>query len=126
MLNATERGRQKRTMADIRALATATEAYAVDNNLYPSSKGQWVEASALSSELSPTYIRNLPSTDGWGNPLLYWSNSEVYRIVSPGKDGQVSAEWSGTVESQPTTTFDSDIVFGDGVFLIYPEGVQTH
>ena len=31
LLNAVQRGKQKRTMSDMRALATAVEAYAVDN-----------------------------------------------------------------------------------------------
>ena len=35
LLNAVQRGKQKRTMSDMRALATAIEAYAVDNNIYP-------------------------------------------------------------------------------------------
>src|SRR3977135_2974422 len=35
LLNAVQRGKQKRTMSDMRALATAVEAYAVDNNSYP-------------------------------------------------------------------------------------------
>ncbi len=35
LLNAVQRGKQKRTMSDMRALATAVEAYAVDNNTYP-------------------------------------------------------------------------------------------
>ena len=35
LLNAVQRGKQKRTMSDMRALATAIEAYAVDNNQFP-------------------------------------------------------------------------------------------
>ena len=35
LLNAVQRGKQKRSMSDMRALATAVEAYAVDNNSYP-------------------------------------------------------------------------------------------
>ena len=35
LLNAVQRGKQKRTMSDMRALATAVEAYAVDNSSYP-------------------------------------------------------------------------------------------
>src|SRR5882762_1185179 len=35
LLNAIDRGKQKRSMADIRSLGTATESYAVDNNFYP-------------------------------------------------------------------------------------------
>ena len=35
LLNAINRGRQKRTMADLRSLATAIESYQVDFNFYP-------------------------------------------------------------------------------------------
>ena len=35
LLNAINRGRQKRTMSDIRSIATAMEAYSVDFNFYP-------------------------------------------------------------------------------------------
>src|SRR6185369_8263053 len=34
LLNAVQRGKQKRTMSDMRTMATAIEAYAVDNNVY--------------------------------------------------------------------------------------------
>jgi hypothetical protein len=109
-------------MNDIRSLATALEAYAIDNNVYPSTGAGWVDAATLTEKLSPDYIRTLPATDGWGNPLRVWTDAEHYRIVSPGKDGAVSAEWSGQVESTVTTDFDADIVYGDGQFLVYPEG----
>ena len=35
LLNAINRGKQKRSMADIRSIATAVETYAVDNHSYP-------------------------------------------------------------------------------------------
>ena len=35
LLNAVQRGKQKRTMADMKALAVALEAYKVDNSVYP-------------------------------------------------------------------------------------------
>ena len=35
LLNAIDRGKQKRTMADMRSIGTAIESYAVDNNVYP-------------------------------------------------------------------------------------------
>src|SRR5437899_8439361 len=34
-LNTLQRGKQKRTMADMRKLATAIESYQLENNLYP-------------------------------------------------------------------------------------------
>jgi type II secretion system protein G len=33
LLNAVQRGKQKRSMSDMRTMATAVEAYAVDNNV---------------------------------------------------------------------------------------------
>jgi hypothetical protein len=119
---ATSYGRQRRTMNDIRSLATALEAYAIDHNAYPSTGAAWVDAITLTDKLLPDYIRTLPATDGWDNPLRVWTDGEHYRIVSPGKDGAVSAEWSGQVESTVTTDFGADIVYGDGEFLVYPEG----
>src|SRR6266851_8081360 len=35
LLSAVQRGRQKRSMSDMRTLATAVESYSVDNNIYP-------------------------------------------------------------------------------------------
>ncbi len=43
MLNAIDRARQKRTMADLRTVGIALEAYGIDNNHYPVSEG-WAEA----------------------------------------------------------------------------------
>ncbi|MBI3447802.1 MAG: prepilin-type N-terminal cleavage/methylation domain-containing protein, partial [Acidobacteria bacterium] len=38
LLNAIDRGKQKRTMSDMRSVGTAVESYAVDNNFYPIQK----------------------------------------------------------------------------------------
>src|SRR5712691_939044 len=35
LLNAIDRSKQKRTMADIRSVGTACEEYSIDNNFYP-------------------------------------------------------------------------------------------
>ena len=35
LMNAIDQGKQKRTMADMRAIATASEAYRLDNETYP-------------------------------------------------------------------------------------------
>src|SRR6478609_1548627 len=79
LLNAVQRGKQKRTMSDMRALATAVEAYAVDNNKYPTGAGcaagvytgdtMVVTDSTSFSVLTPTYIGNPPRVDGWGRFL---------------------------------------------------------
>ena len=64
LLNAVQRGKQKRTMSDMRALATAVEAYAVDNNVYPSgacTSAMWTTAGTTfdNSSLPGVTVSNL-------------------------------------------------------------------
>jgi general secretion pathway protein G len=84
LLNAVQRGKQKRSMSDMRALATAIEAYAVDNNAYPAATtcagGIYTTTAVVLStgsfsNLSPTYIAQAPKIDGWGTFLLYGSDA---------------------------------------------------
>src|SRR6266702_3414827 len=75
LLSAVQRGKQKRTMGDMRSLATAIEAYAVDNNVYPPAacaSGLFTTADKTLDDsswtaLTPTYISLAPKKDGWGN-----------------------------------------------------------
>lgn len=125
-LNAVDRGKQKRTMADIRSVATAVETFSIDENRYPTSLGgTWVPIDQIASKLEPTYIRKLPREDGWGNKLMFQGNGREYRIVSPGKDGKLDRNWTGHIQGGGTSTFSADIVFGDGQFLVWPEGEQS-
>ena len=119
LLNAIDRGKQQRTMADLRSIATAIEAYAVDNDFYPTA----LDIDELESVLEPVYIRNIPETDGWGNRLIYLPGEPPgsgYRIRSFGKDGVAEAVPRGG----PTGDFDCDIVFIDGQFTQWPERTQ--
>ncbi len=125
LLNAIQRGKQKRAMADIRAIATAAEAYAVDNNVYPAagySRFTMQFATAISSQVSPTYIKQIPEKDAWGMYYLYASsnNSQQYQVISDGRDGRQNTSLSGK-----TQNFNDDIVFENGSYIVYPEGVQT-
>jgi type II secretory pathway pseudopilin PulG len=132
-LTAKQRASQKRTMADIRSLATAVEAYSVDNNEYP--KG--AAPADLSAVLVPKYMRAIPSVDGWGNGLRYVCVKDAtspqsekcvgYVIGSAGRDGRFeldSIETLAAQEPKATTNFDCDIVYSKGNFVEYPEGVQ--
>ena len=129
LLNAVQRGKQKRTMSDMRALATAIEAYAVDNNVYPDSicaAGLYTTAgTALTTgsftRLSPTYIAQPPKQDGWGRFMAYSVDTphNNYNVSSRGRDNVVGAVNCGT-----TTDFNDDIIYGNGTFLQWPEGSQ--
>ena len=70
LLAAVQRGRQKKSMADIRSIATAIESYAVDYNVYPTGAcdaGLYTAdtATALTTAsftvLQPSYIAKVPS-----------------------------------------------------------------
>ena len=130
LLNAVQRGKQKRTMSDMRALATAVEAYAVDNNNYPTaacnagiftSGTENVLTTASFTNLTPTYIAQPPKTDGWGKFMYYalGNISNDYRIRSYGRDNT-----AGTVNCGTTTNFNDDIIYADGTFIQWPEGTQ--
>ena len=129
LLNAVQRGKQKRTMSDMRALATAIEAYAVDNNQYPAAAcaaGLYTTLSVTLatnsfSNLSPTYIAQAPKIDGWGTFLQYGVNvaNDTYVIASGGRNKTIVAAVCGT-----TTNFNDDIYYANGTFIQWPEGTQ--
>lgn len=133
LLTAMQRSRQKRTMADMRTVASAWEARATDVNQYTAAGANitWPAPSAsvttLEERLSPTYIKKVPTFDGWGMPFLVGETTEgdSYSVGSYGSD-KVPGQMSVTSASAPLTTgnFDCDIVFSEGNFVIYPEGVQ--
>lgn len=123
LLNAINRGRQKRTMADIRNIGTAIESYSVDYNQYPRVETGQARA-LLNPYLEPTYIRRIPVADGW--------NGDIY-VDGDSTNGREYTLWSGTRNKNtsmayvggPTTTFDADIIFSNGSFVQWPEGLQN-
>ena len=129
-LTAKERAMQKRTMADMRMLATAVEAYATDNlSGYP----QATSIEELGRLVSPKYIAHVPTVDAWRHPLMYSCTAEqegrctTYVIGSGGKDGMFEhSEPKEYVDSPAGTTsnFNCDIIFSNGSFIEYPEGAQ--
>jgi type II secretion system protein G len=115
LLNAIDRGKQKRTMADLRSIGTAVESYAVDNNVYPVA----ATAAALSTSVAPIYIKIMPANDGWSNAFQLDSTTTAYTLYSFGKDGA-----GNTCTAAVTTTFVDQICFVNGQFLRYPQGTQ--
>ncbi len=124
LLNAIDRSKQKRTMADLRSVGTSVEEYAIDNSVYPNVSSEAnISGSALLSAAEPVYIRKLPTRDGWGNAMRYVSDTTNYTTGSLAKDGSSGGSLSGT--GGPTTDFDCDILFSNGSFVQWPEGSQS-
>lgn len=125
LLSATERSKQKRTMADMRSIASALEAYAIAHNRYP--EGSTV--ADLQAPLSPTYLTNVPASDGWGNPIRYRCSNEKgpcsgYELTSGGRD-KAFEENVDTLSPLGTRNFDCDIIYANGDFMRYPAELQT-
>jgi type II secretion system protein G len=131
LILAIERSKQRRTMADIRAIAIAWESRNIDTGRYNAAGGVdgvdiQVSEPVLTGALTPTYIKSMPKADGWGNPYAFFTNSawgstipaSRYAIISGGHDGVISpAVFTGAF-----TNYDCDIVYTQGAFLSYPEG----
>jgi len=130
LLTAMQRSKQKRTMADMRSIATAWEARATDVNSYSAAGATLGGVTYLTPNepistivqgfLNPTYIKRCPKTDAWGVEFATAHSATQYSIESYGKNGTDDTDVGPT-----TTKFDCDIIFADGTFVAYPEGVQT-
>lgn len=132
VVRSAKRSHQKRTMADIRSIATAWEARATDTNSYSVSPGrnsrmpeQRVTTAELARALEPKYIRHLPRADGWDTEFQFITADEeiagqaqTYKIVSLGSDRRPDriANLTGS-----TTNFEDDIVYSNGSFVRFPE-----
>ena len=125
LLNAINRGRQKRSMADLRTIGTAVEAYAVDMAFYPSFTEADFNATWYDF-LEPTYVKTVPRWDGWRTAFRADSQSRFYTLASAARDKTYEAALSSSAYNGRTTTvMDCDIVYSNGSFMSYPDGIQT-
>lgn len=135
LLTAMQRSKQKRTMTDMRAIATAWEARATDYNKYNAAGYDPLTAAialtgnlGIQNHLTPTYMRTMPVRDGWQNNFSFSSDFQInattaaqkYQIVSYGKNGAAD-----TASAFATTNFDCDLVYENGAFVVFPEGIQN-
>ena len=132
LLSALQRSRQKRSMADMRSIATAWEARATDTNSYMAAGVNitWPapseDVSKIETMLVSTYTRKFPRYDGWGTAFQIGFTNRSYSIESLGADQKDGGTETVSVTSPITTNnFDCDIVFSNGNFVIYPEGIQS-
>src|SRR5437763_259519 len=114
----------RHTMADMRTIATAVEAYATDyDETYPAG-----DYAALEKVLVPTYIKTMPEKDMWGHPYAYVVSDDHkhYRIVSGGAD--TNFEWDSLrivadakdADVKYRDRLEDDLIYADGSFLQLP------
>jgi len=107
LLDAIDRARQRRTMADMRNIATANGTYRVDEGVY---------APAL-SDLVPTYMQVIPANDAWGNAFDYSVASGSYLLQSFGSDG---ADGPAAPSPWSNAPYDVDLEMTNGQFTQAP------
>jgi general secretion pathway protein G len=120
LLNAIQRGKQKRTMADMRTIATAIEAHGTDHNAFPTA----TSVDELIPALVPTYAQSLPTKDAWEHPFDVSTTGLTYTLRSAGKDERYEVDDPALYTRGATTSFADDLVFSNGEFVRYPEGSQ--
>ncbi len=114
LLTAIQRSKQKRSMADLRAMGTALGSYQVDYNKYPTlTPVTDFEPTRVMGSNGQLYYKGSVK-DGWGNGYRYLSaDGESYTLCSQGKNAAVG----GTGE------FDKDLAHVDGA--MFEAGVFT-
>jgi type II secretion system protein G len=133
LLTAMNRAKQKRSMADIRSISSGWEARAIDVHRYSAAAAEieWPDpvsdAAVIQPILAPTYMKKIPLYDGWSTSFQIGValDNASYSVASLGAD-KVKSITSTTAPGPLTTNnFDCDIIFSDGAFIVYPEGVQS-
>ena len=110
LMNAMDRGRQRRSMADMRNIATANGTMRVDTSNY---------AAALADLSAQGYMQVTPANDGWGNGFTYVTGADTYTITSLGSNGAAGPAPPANWINDP---YDPDIILTDGAFTQAPTG----
>ena len=132
-LDALQKAKQKRTVADIRNMGTAMFSWLTDQ-VGASAAGATVNMSSyvsitrdnLSSALVSQYIQDIPSADGWkGNYAFFLdtANPLARSVMAIGSGGRNKSAVTGsyTVGAFDPTDYDQDIVWADGFFVRWPQ-----
>ena len=112
LLDALDRGRQRRTMSDMRNIATANGTYRVDTGAY---------STDLATIQTAGYMQVIPLNDGWGTALTYSATvaTDTYTITSTGSDGATGPAPPSPWINDPYTP---DLVLIQGQFTQAPTG----
>lgn len=115
-----------RTMADMRKIATAVDAYSLDHD------GAYPRAADVASlaTLLKDYVEDMPEKDVWGNAYAYVISSDAkhYRIVSSGSDGNFDWDSRRIAEKSSGIHYsdraEDDLIYADGEFAQLPKAAK--
>ncbi len=143
LLDALQKAKQKRTVADMRDIGTSWFSWLTDQfGAAAAGGGKRYEFGDLGNRLTGDqllgtlylsatmfYIQEVPNKDGWGNPytFAYGDNilgAQVMGIQSGGRDGSAPDDHYH-MGPFVATDYDEDIVWADGFFVHYPAGAKV-
>jgi len=116
-LGAVQRGRQQRTMNDMRRIGRLVEEYRRRRGTYPTAEGVNALVDALGNP------PGFPRRDGWGHPWRLSVRANSYTIASFGRCGQPDPISAGGPRTGTASSSGADIVFSNGRFIRWPEGI---
>ena len=136
LLDAMEKAKQKRTVADMRITGTAMFSWLSDEvgaaaagaaiTSVDISQYKAIDISSLRDLLTPQYIETVQELDGWKTDYQYFLdptnplNQQVMAIGSGGRDrSTVSGQYS--VAGFDPTDYDQDIIWADSFFVRWPQ-----
>jgi type II secretion system protein G len=137
MLDAMQKAKQKRTMADIRIVGGAMFSWLTDQvgaaaagqtstTIDLADYGGLKTVADLNTVLVPQYLQDIPVKDGWKAPFHYYMHTanphsqHVLAIRSQGRNSAAEAN-DYTVTAFEPTDYDQDVVWADGFMVRWPE-----
>ena len=140
MLDAMQKTKQKRTMADMRIAGGAMFSWLTDQvgaaaagqastEIDLAEFGGQKTVPNLETILVPTYLQEIPVKDGWKSVYDYYLNTanphslHVMAIRSQGRDSAPDTE-TYTVTGFDPTDYDQDVVWADGFMVRWPDSLR--
>ena len=135
-LDALQKAKQKRTVADMRNAGTAMFSWLTDQVGAAAAGAAATEinlgsytgsdAATLTTVLVPQYLQAVPVKDGWKQDYHYYLETtdvlkqNVMAIASGGRDTNCDCGTYSVTGFDPTD-YDQDIVWADGFFVRWPQ-----
>lgn len=145
LIDAMHKARQRRTMADLHGLGVAWLSWLTDqtgaasagsSKTYNTSGFAIVDYPTLNGFLHPTdtffYAQDVPQFDAWGSPIRYAMGAingaqiDSLFLCAPARNNAFEACSKAVIPMEPflSTDYDQDIVWADGYFVRWPEGLN--
>lgn len=140
MLDAMQKAKQKRTMADMRIAGAAMFSWLSDQvgaaaagqaatQINLADYGGLKTVPDLNTILVPQYLQEIPVKDGWKSPYDYYLNTtnphsrHVMAIRSRGRNSTAEANIYSVSGFEPTD-YDQDVLWADGFMVRWPETLR--